>query len=234
MTKKSALVSGASRGLGLAICRDLSQDHHVTGFARSQLVEASGLFKWDFVPHVDIASTETWGPITDALAEADVLVNNVGVAADGILATQAQEEIERVIHTNLTSTLLLTKSYIRLRLTQRKCGVIVNVGSIIGIRGYAGLVAYAASKAGLDAATRALAREMGPKGFRVNSILPGYFESDLSVSLNNRQREQIVRRTPLGRLASVDDVVPVVRFFASEEARFVTGQSLVVDGGITV
>jgi 3-oxoacyl-[acyl-carrier protein] reductase len=124
--------------------------------------------------------------------------------------------------------------YIRQRLTNKQPGVIVNVSSIIGIRGYAGLAAYSASKGGLDAMTRALAREMGSKGFRVNSVLPGYFESDLSKSLTEKQKQQIENRTPLGRLATYSDIVPVIRFLALDDSSFMTGQSIVVDGGITV
>ena len=135
---------------------------------------------------------------------------------------------------NLISTLVLTKRYVRERLRVRKSGIIVNISSIIGIRGYAGLAAYSASKAGMDGMTRSLARELGPKGFRVNSVLPGYMETDMSKSLDSSQRNQIIRRTPLGRLATTVDVVQVVEFLISDRSSFVTGQSIVVDGGITV
>lgn len=231
----SVVVSGASRGLGLALCDDLSRDHIVTGFARALApAHGNGDTAWDFRGGVDVADRDSWEPLMEPLAAADVLVNNVGIAHDGLLATQGGESVERIIEVNLTSVLLLTKTYLRLRLAQRKPGVIVNISSIIGIRGYAGLVAYSASKGGVDAMTRALAREMGPKGFRVNSVLPGYFDSELSSTLDTPQRKQIVNRTPLGRLARTGDIVPVVRFLISDGAGFVTGQTLVVDGGITV
>lgn len=231
----SVVVSGASRGLGLALCDDLSRDHTVTGFARAAALSPdSGDHAWDFRGGVDVSDRDSWEPLMVPLAAADVLVNNVGVAHDGLLATQGGASVERIIDVNLTSVLLLTKTYLRLRLAQRKPGVIVNISSIIGIRGYAGLAAYSASKGGVDAMTRALAREMGPKGFRVNSVLPGYFDSELSSTLDTPQRKQIVNRTPLGRLATTGDIVPVVRFLISDGAGFVTGQTLVVDGGITV
>lgn len=231
---KSILVSGASRGLGLAICNDLSKDNRVTGFARSELSQSNENSNWNFLPGIDVSDQNTWDPINQQLAETDVLINNVGIANDGLLATQGVSDIKNIIDVNLTSILILTKAYIRQRLTNKRPGVIVNVSSIIGIRGYAGLAAYSASKGGLDAMTRALAREMGSKGFRINSVLPGYFESDLSKSLTQKQKLQIENRTPLGRLATYSDIVPVIRFLSLEDSCFVTGQSIVVDGGITV
>jgi 3-oxoacyl-[acyl-carrier protein] reductase len=206
----------------------------VTGFARSKLTATNENIGWDFLSGIDASDQNTWSQINEKLADTDVLINNVGIAHDGLLATQGVDEIKSVIDVNLTSILILTKLYIRQRLATKQPGVIVNVSSIIGIRGYAGLAAYSASKGGLDAMTRALAREMGPKGFRVNSVLPGYFESDLSKSLTEKQKQQIENRTPLGRLATYSDIVPVIRFLSLDDSSFMTGQSIVVDGGITV
>jgi 3-oxoacyl-[acyl-carrier protein] reductase len=112
-------------------------------------------------------------------------------------------------------------------------GRIVNISSIIGQRGYNGLAAYSASKAGMDGMTRALARELGRRAVTVNSVAPGYLVTEMSSTLNESQRKQILNRTPLGRLGDCDDVLPVVRFLMSENARYITGQTLVVDGGIS-
>jgi 3-oxoacyl-[acyl-carrier protein] reductase len=167
------------------------------------------------------------------LAECDALVNNVGIAYDGILAMQSLQSIEEIVQVNLVSLLYLTKLYVRERLAVSQPGNVVTIGSIVAIRGYRGLAAYSASKGALSSMTRALAREMGAKGFRFNTVLPGFIETDMSRSLSGEQRKQIIRRTPLGRLAKVDDVVPIVRFLLSEDSRFITGQEIIVDGGIT-
>lgn len=228
----TALVSGASRGLGRALAIDLARDHHVVGFARSTAVDGLPP-QVDYLPGVDLSDATTWTPLDEHLVASDVLVNNAGMAHDGLLATQGEQRAAAVLDLNLGATLELTRRYVRARLRARRPGVIVSIGSIVGHRGYAGLVAYGAAKAGIDGMTRALARELGPKGFRVNAVAPGFFPSDLSAGLTERQEAQIVRRTPLGRLATVDDIVPVVRFLISDDARFITGQSIVVDGGIT-
>jgi len=223
------LVTGTSKGLGHAVAARLAGANEVVGCARGP-APAGATF--EHRSGIDFEDPATFDRLP--LGDFDAIVNNVGIAFDGLLATQAEEAIRRVIEVNLTATLVLTKRYVRARLTRRKPGSIVNVSSIIGIRGYAGLVSYSASKAGLDGATRALARELGPKGFRVNSVLPGYMETDMSRALTPEQKQQIVRRTPLGRLVEVEEVAAVVEFLLSPAARSITGQSIVVDAGITI
>ena len=156
------------------------------------------------------------------------------MAYDGILATQGLENIENMIDVNLLSVISLTKNYVRFRMQQRKSGNIVTISSIISIRGFSGLAVYSATKGALNSFTKSLAREMGSKKFRINAVLPGYFESDLSKSLPESRKQQIIRRTPLGRLATTADICPIVEFLLSEKSRFITGQLIAVDGGLTV
>jgi 3-oxoacyl-[acyl-carrier protein] reductase len=232
------LVTGGSRGLGLAFCQALlAQGSAVRTIARSRTdavdeLERTAGDRFEFVTG-DVTSD---GDVRRFLAGArdfDALINNAGAGIDGLLATQSLDAIDRVLDLNLRSALVCAKWFIRARLGARQPGTIVNVSSIVGIRGYAGLAAYGATKAGMLGMTRALARELGSKGFRVNAVLPGYLDTELSASLGSEQRDQIVRRTPLERLGTVDDVTPVVLFLLSDAAAFITGQELVVDGGIT-
>lgn len=225
------IVTGTSRGLGKSTAEYLvKQGHTVIGCARSK--SDSDLFT--HISGVDFKDTNTFDLLHPYLEKADVLINNAAIAFDGLLATQGEQSIAEVVQVNLISTLVLTKQYVRERLRTRQSGTIVNVSSIIAVRGYAGLASYAATKSGLDGMTRSLARELGSKGFRINSVLPGYMETDMSKSLGDRQKEQITKRTPLGRLATVDDINPVIDFLISDASRFITGQSIIVDGGITV
>ncbi len=138
-----------------------------------------------------------------------------------------------MLDVNLRASLLLAKECSRSMLSQGS-GNIINIASIIAERGFRGLSAYAATKAGMIGFTRSLARELGARNIRVNAIAPGYLETDMSNSLQEKQREQIVRRTPLGRLGKVEDVIPVIQFLLSPASQFITGQVITVDGGASV
>jgi 3-oxoacyl-[acyl-carrier protein] reductase len=162
------------------------------------------------------------------------LVNNAGIAMDGIFATFPNIDSEKILQTNLLGAMYITRLTVRAMLGQTLGkGRIINISSIIGSRGYTGLVPYSISKAGMDGMTRALAREVGRRGITVNSLAPGYIDTDMSSQLDGKKRQQIIGRTPLGRLATTDDIVPVIGFLLSDEARFITGQTIIVDGGIT-
>jgi 3-oxoacyl-[acyl-carrier protein] reductase len=144
-----------------------------------------------------------------------------------------QDDLDTVLSVNLTGTLYLTRQVIRRMLLSDQGGSIINISSIVGLRGYSGLSVYAATKAGLDAVTRSLARELGPRGIRVNSVAPGFLETEMTGGLSAAQIEQIKRRTPLGRIGHPADAVGPVLFLLSEASCFITGQVLVVDGGLT-
>jgi 3-oxoacyl-[acyl-carrier protein] reductase len=162
------------------------------------------------------------------------LVNCAAIAVDGILATMSEDSIRQLISVNVEGTLRFTRLVVRRMLMAKTGGVILNISSISSIRGFSGMSAYAFTKGGIDAFTRALARELGRQKIRVNSIAPGYYDTEMTNSLTAEQKQQILRRTPLGRLGTPEDVVGAVLFLLSDQASFITGQVLVIDGGGTV
>ncbi|SNS78377.1 MULTISPECIES: SDR family NAD(P)-dependent oxidoreductase [unclassified Azospirillum] len=239
--KRHVIVTGGSRGLGLAIVTALldagyrvSTCSRTPGDALTALLEQTGedLF-WQQADIGDSDSTDRF--IQAAVARFGVpwgLVNNAGIARDGILATLPLVEVDRLIQTNLTGSIQMARGVLRQMLGRAGGGRIINISSIIGQRGYTGLAAYAATKAGLDGLTRALAREVGRRQITVNSVAPGYLDTEMSGTLSAGQRDQIVRRTPLGRLGTAADVVPLILFLLGDAAGFITGQTLTIDGGI--
>jgi 3-oxoacyl-[acyl-carrier protein] reductase len=238
---RHVILSGGSRGLGRAIAQSLlANGYQVSTFSRSASEFTKELEKCANFYYMPANSADPKSlahfvkSAEEKLGPPYALINCAGIAVDGVLAMMADEAIENVLNINLKGALQLTKLVIRRMLLLREGGVILNISSIIGLRGYSGLAAYAATKGGMDAMTRALAREVGNRGIRVNSIAPGYLETEMTHGLGSDQKRQIVNRTPLGRLGTPQDVVGPVLFFLSPEARFITGQVLVVDGGITV
>jgi 3-oxoacyl-[acyl-carrier protein] reductase len=236
-------LSGGSRGLGRAMIEDLlAAGHRVATFSRTttdfvreqQRADPDG--KRFFYANVDGTDFDATRAFVREAAQRfgglDVLINNAGVASEGVLPLMRHEDIHRVLALNLESAIVLAQACSRLMLTRER-GIILNISSIIGSRGYSGLSVYSATKAGMDGLTRSLARELGPRGIRVNSIAPGYLETEMSSTLGDAQHQQIVRRTPLGRLGRVEDVTGLVRFLISDASSFITGQTFIVDGGIT-
>jgi 3-oxoacyl-[acyl-carrier protein] reductase len=232
------LVSGASRGLGLAIVTDLiAHGVAVGGFARSVTTRLGRLADEHpdrvVVGAVDATDPEAvrdfLGRVESGLGPIDGVVNNAAIGQDSLHAHTAADRIERIIETNLTAPLLLIRAVVRRVVARGGTGRIVNVSSICAQRGFPGLAAYSAAKGGLDAATRALARELGGRVL-VNAVAPGFFASEMSAVLGSAQLDQIVRRTPSGRLTTPGEVVPVVRMLLRDQTN-INGQVLVVDGG---
>lgn len=238
----TVILSGGSRGLGQAICESLLADgYQVATFSRSRtdFIDQAAKTYGDrfYYDVVDAAQPDSLRKFVHAshqrFGQVDALINNAAIAIDGVLALANDEDLERMLDINLKASLLLAKECSRLMLARRS-GVILNVSSIIALRGFSGLVGYAATKAGMVGMTRALARELGGRGIRVNAIAPGYLETEMSEGLSDEQRQQITRRTPLGRLGHAADVVPWVKFLLSPESGFVTGQVIAIDGGSSV
>jgi 3-oxoacyl-[acyl-carrier protein] reductase len=244
MSARVVIVSGVGRGLGLAIARHLlERGDRVAGFARraspevAQLAEAPETRDRFVFEAVDLVDREALRGFVHRVVErwerVDALINNASVVHDGLLALARLDDIDATVDTNLRGTLHLVRACLRPMLAARR-GRIVNVSSVAGLRGYSGLAAYSATKGALDALTRALAREVGGRGITVNSIAPGYLdETGMSAGLADAQRRRILNRTPMGRLGSARDILPALDFLLSPGADFITGQVLVVDGGLT-
>lgn len=240
VTKKHIIISGGSRGLGQALVTGLlTAGYQVSTFSRSATPFATGLEaneSFYFGP-ADVSDVEQTCAFVTAAVERFGrpfgLINCAGVARDGILATMPDAEIDQLLSINLGGALHLTRRVVRDMLLEPTDGVVLNISSIIGLRGYRGLSAYAATKAGMDGMTRALARELGSRKIRVNSIAPGYLTTEMTHGLDDLQQSQIIKRTPLGRLGTPEDVLGTALFLLSDASRFITGQVFVIDGGIT-
>jgi len=235
---KVALVTGGSRGIGAAISRELADaGAHVavnyrTGQEAAETIagEISGL-----AVQADVSSADEVQSLVERVesefGDLDILVNNAGVTRDTLIARMSDEDWETVIDTNLRGTFNTARAVAR-KMLRRRSGAIVNLSSVVGVHGNPGQANYAASKAGIIGLTKALARELGSRGVRVNAIAPGYISTELTDVLNEEQRGLILGNTPLARLGEPEDVARAVRFLCSDEAAFITGEVLLVDGGL--
>jgi 3-oxoacyl-[acyl-carrier protein] reductase len=169
--------------------------------------------------------------VESQLGDLDALVNNAGVTRDTLIARMTDDDWEQVIGTNLRGAFNTSRAVVR-KMMRRRSGAIVNLTSVVGLHGNPGQANYAASKAGIIGLTKALARELGSRGVRVNAVAPGYIDTELTRVLPEAARQAILVNTPLGRLGEPGDVAGAVRFLLSEEAAFVTGEVLLVDGGL--
>ncbi|HZT10864.1 MAG TPA: 3-oxoacyl-[acyl-carrier-protein] reductase [Actinomycetota bacterium] len=231
---KVALVTGGSRGIGRAIALELARAgadvtlsyrsgkddaEQVAGEAGARAVEA------------DVSDPEQAKALVEAAGELDILVNNAGVTRDGLIARMSDEDWRVVIETNLSGTFHTCRAAAR-GMMKRRSGSIVNVSSIVGLHGNPGQANYSASKAGIIGLTKALARELGNRGVRANVVAPGYVDTWLTQVIADEMKELMLANTPLGRFGRPGDIAGAVRFLCSEEASFITGEVLLVDGGL--
>jgi 3-oxoacyl-[acyl-carrier protein] reductase len=231
---KTALVTGASRGIGRAIAVSLSEaGASIVVSYRSGAEEAEALAAEIGARAVqaDVSNAESASALVEAAGDLDVLVNNAGVTRDGLLVRMSDEDWETVIDTNLASCFYTCRAAVR-GMMKKRAGSIVNISSIVGVHGNWGQTNYAASKAGIIGFTKALARELGSRNVRANVVVPGYVQTRLTDVLPEQATTAMLENTPLGRLGDPADVAGAVRFLSSDDASFITGAVLLVDGGL--
>ena len=239
---KVALVTGASRGIGQAIAFELGrQGAIVIGTATSEAgaarigealkeqgIQGAGLM-------LDVASSESVDAVLEQIQKdfgaVAILVNNAGITRDNLMLRMKDEEWFDVINTNLNSLFRLSKAVLR-GMTKARWGRIISIGSVVGAMGNAGQANYAAAKAGLEGFSRALAREVGSRSITVNSVAPGFIDTDMTRELAEAQREALLTQIPLGRLGQAEEIAKVVGFLASDGAAYVTGATVPVNGGM--
>ena len=231
---KTALVTGASRGIGRAIAAELgSAGASVVLSYLSGAEEAEALAKeiGGRAVRADVSDAASAQALVEEAGDVDVLVNNAGVTRDGLLVRMSDEDWSTVLETNLASCFYTCRAAVR-GMMKRRAGSIVNISSIVGLHGNWGQTNYAASKAGIIGFTKALARELGSRNVRANIVVPGYVKTRLTDVLPEEATGAMLDSTPLGRLGDPEDVAGAVRFLSSEEASFITGAVLLVDGGL--
>ena len=231
---KTALVTGASRGIGRAIAAELANAGAtvVIGYhsGKDEAAEVAGELGCRAV-QADVSDPEDAKRLVEEAGDVDVLVNNAGITRDGLLVRMPDEDWRVVLDTNLGGTFNTCRAASR-GMMKRRGGAIVNLSSISGVHGNPGQTNYSAAKAGIIGFTKSLARELGSRGVRANVVAPGYISTRLTNELPDELKESMLANTPLGRFGEPEDVAGVVRFLCSDAASFITGEVLLVDGGL--
>lgn len=242
---KIAVVTGGSRGIGRAVCMELARQGAVVLFSYAGKEEAArqteqlcqkagGKALAKQVNVTDGQAVKKWiNEIAQQWGTVDILVNNAGITRDGLALAMKEEAFDQVIDTNLKGTFLCCQAVAGIMLKKRQ-GRIINISSVVGLRGNAGQVNYAASKAGVIGLTKSLAKELAGRNITVNAVAPGFIETDMTAVLPERVRQEILTGIPMKKLGSGADVAAAVAFFASPVAAYVTGQILCVDGGMAM
>ena len=232
---KTAVVTGGSRGIGRAICEELARGGANVVLCYAGRAEAAQ----ETVTACEDLGAKALAVQCNVADEAqvkalmDILVNNAGVTRDGLVMMMKEADFDAVIDTNLKGTFLCMKAVSRIMMKQRY-GRIVNLSSVVGLRGNAGQVNYAASKAGVVGMTKSLAKELASRGVTVNAVAPGFIETDMTAAMPQAAKDAMMPTIPMQRLGAPEDVAKAVAFLASDEAAYVTGQVLAVDGGMAM
>ena len=242
---KTAVVTGGSRGIGRAVCLELAKGganvvlcYAGNESAASEAVSAcEALGAKALAVKCDVSDGAQVKNLMDEAVKAfgriDILVNNAGITRDGLLMMMKEEDFDAVISSNLRGTFLCMKAVSRLMMKQR-CGHIVNLSSVVGLRGNAGQVNYAASKAGVIGMTKSLAKELASRGVTVNAVAPGFIDTDMTAAMTEAAKTATLAAIPMQRLGKPEDVAKAVAFLASDGAAYITGQVLAVDGGMAM
>jgi 3-oxoacyl-[acyl-carrier protein] reductase len=244
LSGRIAIVTGASRGIGAEIAIQLANSGasvacvattEANAKATAHAIVASGEKAQPFGCDVSSLSQveETVKQITEQLGSPTILVNNAGLARDNLMLRMTEEDWDRVIDVNLKGAFNFIKCCQR-AMSKKRWGRIVNVSSVVGLHGTAGQTNYAASKAGLIGLSLAVAKELGSRNVTCNAIAPGFIETDMTADLPEQMREYVAKTAPIGRLGTPQDVAPLVVFLCSDAAAYITGQTITIDGGLTL
>jgi 3-oxoacyl-[acyl-carrier protein] reductase len=242
LENKVTLVTGASRGIGKGIAIELGKSgakvigtatseqgaNKITDYMKEAGIEGKGMV-------LDVRSTESieqcHSQIIEEFGNIDILVNNAGITRDTLLMRMKLEQWEEVYETNLRSVFLLSKACLR-GMMKNRAGRIINISSVVGTTGNPGQANYASTKAGMVGFTKSLAREVANRGVTVNCVAPGFIRTDMTDELTEEQKEQILSGLPMAKLGEVEDIAKAVKFLASEDSAYITGQTLHVNGGL--
>ena len=235
MTKKNIFISGASRGIGKSMAEHFAKSNfNVVGTSRNN-------FKFDkelenlFPIKLDVTSRNDVKDCFDELKSKnllpDILINNAGITADQLFLRMSDDDWDNVINTNLTGTFNLTKIFLK-NMIKNKFGRIINISSISGLMGNPGQVNYSSSKAALNGFTKSLAKEVGSRNITVNCVAPGFIDTDMTSYIGDNERNEILKQIPLNKFGLPEDISRLVMFLMSDEASYITGQTISIDGGL--
>ena len=241
MSKKSVLITGASRGIGKAILESFNKEYFLVGTGTSDSsvesilknIKSLGLEGAAF--KLDLGNRDSIKELTSSLEEKkiypDILINNAGITRDNIMLRMQEDEWDNVINVHLNGQYLLIKSFIK-KMVKNRWGRIINISSTSAVLGNKGQANYAAAKAGIEAMSRSLARELGSRNINVNCVAPGFIETDMTKEISEGNEDFLASQIPLGRLGKPNEIAEVVNFLASDQANYITGQTIHVNGGL--